>query len=213
MQIIAQSQTPIKASYIHLAYISAALSARISKGDLYPTEAILGLALLGAVACATLKAWISHNFRKLIRTAILGFIGVVCVLVFAERVWSGSRSKEAIVEHIIQTRQWWAVRDPEFTAKIEAVALTNGQAAGMVADYYVSMGGWEVDKDPLFFFKSQFYGEIAVAKGGHTFAPVNPDEDWSGYASYLKTALDSGKLNETEKNWVMAKIEKGSKKN
>jgi hypothetical protein len=64
MEVIAQSQPAAKPSYIHLAYISAQLDNRISKGELLPVQTILGVAVATAIACGAIGARLAQEGRR-----------------------------------------------------------------------------------------------------------------------------------------------------
>jgi hypothetical protein len=208
MEVIAQSQPAAKPSYIHLAYISAQLDNRISKGELLPVQTILGVAVATAIACGAIGARLAQEGRRG-RAAkiggVLGFFGTLALLCFVQLAWSESRSNEAAVKHVIQTRQFWALREAPIAAGIEAAAATNGTAASMAADYYGLKGGTGREA-PELVVRGYRYCELAAAQGQRSRWTSVSDLTNSWYAEHLKetfeAALKAGKLSEAEQTWT-----------
>ena len=204
MQIIAQSQTPTKVSYIHLAYLAAGLSNRISTGDLDSAPAFLGIALTTAVVCGTIRAKLAGKGarkRAIKIGAVLGFIAGLAAVWIIEGVCGGFRSNEAVVKHVVKTWQWWALRDPQIAAGMEAAASTNATAAIMAAYYYEMKG-----KTPELRVKRFKYIEAALANGyqGHVFSTNCLACAWD--AQTFKAALVTGKLSPAEQVWAKQKL-------
>jgi hypothetical protein len=217
MKVIAQSQPPAKFSYIHLAYISAQLDNRISKGELLPVQAILGAAVATAIACGVIGAKLAQEGKRG-RAAriggVLGFFAALGLLWLVQAAWSDSRSNEEAVKHIIETRQFWALRDPPIAAGIEAVAITNGAAASLAAEYYGLKGG-SGREAPELVVKGYRYCELAAAQGksSHWIRLADLTNDWN--ADQLKqtfeAALEKGKLSEAERTWTKQQLARMAK--
>jgi hypothetical protein len=209
MQIIAQSQTPTKISYIHLAYIAAQLNKGISKGELIPVQAMLGAAMATAVACGVIGVKLAAAGRRGRAAkvgAALGFIGTLFVLGVVQGVWRESRSNDQVVKHIIETKQWWALREPPIAAGVEAAALTNGTAASMAASYYGLKGG-SGKEAPELMVKAFRYCELAAAQGRSSGWVRAGDLTNSPHLiGVFQAALEKGKLTEAERNWTTQQL-------
>jgi uncharacterized membrane protein YeaQ/YmgE (transglycosylase-associated protein family) len=212
MKVIAQSQPSAGAGYIHLAYISAQLDYRISKGELLPVQAMLGVALATAVACGMIASKLAQPGRRqraIKMGVVLGFFGTIAALWFFQMVWSESQSNEAAVRHVIKTRQFWALREPALAAGIEASAATNATAASMAADYY-GMKYNGKDGAPEQAVKSYRYCELAAAQGqGSRWAGLfHLTNDWyvQDLEKAFEAALKNGKLSPEEESWTKRQL-------
>jgi hypothetical protein len=209
MQIIAQSQAPTRISYIHLAYIAAQLDNRISKGDLLPAQAFLGIALTTAVACGAIGAKLAGKGAS-VRAAkigvVLGFVAGLSLLWIVEAVWSDRRSNQDVVKHVLQTRQFWALRDPWIAAGMEAAASTNGAAAALAATYYSMKGQSGKEKAPELVVKGYRFCEAAAAKGCQSWLVRTNDLLNSSNVEAYRTALEAGKLSPTDAAWAKQKL-------
>ena len=205
MQIIAQSQAPNRVSYIHLAYISASLDNRISKGDLVSTQAFLGIALTTAVACGALGAKLAgkgNRVRAVKIGAFLGFVASLGAMWLIEGVWGNLRSDEGVAKHVVKGRQYWALRDPQIAASIEAAADTNGAAASLAATYYNMKGS----QNPAMVVKCYRFCEAAAAQGQQArFVRTNYVLEHSNVEAY-ETALATGKLSPVDAAWAKRKL-------
>jgi hypothetical protein len=205
MQIIAQSQTPTKVSYIHLAYLAAALNSRIS---LVPGEAYLGVALATAVACGVLaakRAGATARVRAIKYGAVMGFIGGLGLMWLLETGWQDLFGSALAVRRVVQTRQWWAMRDPRIAAGVESAASTNGEAAGLAAYYYEMTGATRRDAEPELKVKYDRFCEIAVVKGASWWHLYTNSLD-SYDEEKFRAALKRGKLGPAEVAWVKEKL-------
>lgn len=205
MKIIAQSQPAAKVSYIHLAYLSAQLSNRISKAESFPMQALLGAAIALVIAGGVIGAKLGHSGRRgraVQLGAVAGLLAALGGLWVAHAAWEKSRNQEAVVQHLIQTRQFWALREAPLAACIEAAALTNGTAAAMAADYYSLKSGGGEDT-PEFVVKGYRYCELAAAQGqeSHWVRLVELTNDWRAWDQF-EAALRKGKLSQPEKLWT-----------
>jgi hypothetical protein len=63
---------------IRLACISAQLNNRISKGEMFPVQTILGVAVTTAIACGAIGARLAQEGRRG-RAAMFGESGLPCV--------------------------------------------------------------------------------------------------------------------------------------
>jgi hypothetical protein len=212
MKVIAQSQVPVDVSYVHLAYISAQLGNRISKAELLPGQAMLGVAVATAIACGAIGGRLAGNGRRgrAVRTgAFLGFFGALAALWLAELAWGESRSHEAAVKHIIETRQFWALREQPIAASVEAAAATNGMAAALAADYYGLKGGHATEA-PEFVVKGYRYSELADAQGSASRWTRASDLTNGWNVNHLRpafeAALKKGKLSEVERAWAKQQL-------
>ncbi len=212
MKVIAQSQPSTEVSYVHLAYISAQLNNRISKGELLPVQAILGVALATAIACGAIGTRLAQQGRRG-RAAgvggVLGFFAAVGLLCLVQAAWNESRSNEETVKHIIETKQFWALREAPIAAGVEAAASTNGAAASLAADYYGLKGG-SGSEAPELVVKGYRYCELAATqgRGSHWVRLSDFTNEWS--AGRLKptfeAALEKGKLSEAERTWAKQQL-------
>jgi hypothetical protein len=209
MQIIAQSRAPTRVSYIHLAYISAQLGNRISKGDLFPTQAFLGIALTTAIACGAIGAKLASKgarVRAMKIGAVLGFVAALGIMWMIEAEWRVRRSNEEVVSHVLRTHQFWALREAPIAARVEAAASTNGAAASLAATYY-SMKGMGVDgKEPQLRVKAYRYCEEAAAKGYQSSWIRTNDMAAEWNRETFKAALATGKLSPAEEAWAKRKM-------
>ncbi len=210
MKIIAQSQTPTKVSYIHLAYVSASLSKTISKGELLPIQAVLAAGLAAAIACGSLGAKLAEVGKRARAAKIgaaIGFVGMLGAFGAVNFIWSNSLSKERVVNHIIQSRQWWALRDPEIAAGVEAAAITNGAAASLAVSYYYLKHG-SMEEHPEYTVKAYKYAEEALDNGSNPgwIRAGDVTNDWGHLMPSFKAALDKGKLTLAEQNWTKQKL-------
>ena len=211
MIIIAQSQPPAaKVSYVHLAYISAQLSNRISKGELLPMQAIFGAAMATAIVCGFVGAKLKNpaNRGQAVKWGIiLGFFGTLGAFWFAQGIWSATRSNEETVRHVVQTRQFWALREAPIGAGVEAASATNGSAAALAADYYRLKGG-SAQENPEFPVKAYRYCELAAAHGQKTrWMRVEELKDYPPrHVEAFQAALKRGKLSQEEQTWVRAQL-------
>lgn len=209
MLIIAQSQAPTRVSYIHLAYISAQLDNRISKGDLVSTQAFLGIALTTAVLCGAIGAKLAGKgarARAVKIGAVLGFVVGLLAMWIIESEWRERRSNEEVVKHVVHTRQFWALRDAPIAAGVEAAASTNGAAAALAASYYTMKGETEREKAPELVVKGYRYCEAAAAKGYQSmWARTNDLLDSENVETY-KAALAAGKLSPVDEAWARQKL-------
>lgn len=197
MQIVSQSQTPAKVGYIHLAYISAQLGNRISKGELISVQACLGTALAVAVAFGALAAKLANKEARRFAIKFSVFVGLCVGLLGVwgvESVWRDHRTDGQVLEHILKTKQFWAMRQPKLAHQIEAAASTNGTAASLAANYY---GLKRSDKDPEVTVRAYWFAEQAASLGAHT-SWIKTNELTSRYANYLvkpfEAGVNSGKL-------------------
>lgn len=213
MQIVAQSQTPAKVGYIHLAYIAAQLSNRISKGDLFPAQAYLGAALATAMVFGAIGSRLGskgNRVRAVKWGALLGLVAGLCVLWMIETAWREQRSNQEVIAHVLNTRQWWALRDPFIAAGMEAAADTNGAAAALAASYYAMKGLEEKKESPELVVKAHKYCEAAAAKGhgspwvrtNDLAEPSRPEE----MSATFKAALETGRLSPAEETWAKQKL-------
>jgi hypothetical protein len=209
MQIIAQSQAPTRVSYIHLAYISAQLDNRISKGDLLSMQTVLGIAFATAIACAAVGGRLAGKgtrARGIKIGAFLGFFAGLCVMWMIEAEWRERRSNEEVVKHVLETRQFWALRDARIATGVEAAANTNGAAAALAATYY-SMKGYSVRATaPEMVVKGYWYCEQAAAKGHGTGWVSTNDLARGENVEAFQLALALGRLSPAEQVWARQKL-------
>jgi hypothetical protein len=206
MQIIAQSQTPPQPGYIHLAYISAAVNNRISKGDLFPVQVYLGAALAAAVACGM----VAGKFSKMERrtsvkfAAMYGFIGTLCLLWVIESAWRARRTNEQVFSHVTNTRQWWALRDPAIATSVESAARTNNAAAHLAACYYHWAHADENEPEQM--VKRYWFAERAT-NGSHGWPTLDATSD-PRILTNFEFALKRGNLTLEEQAWAKEKLVK-----
>jgi hypothetical protein len=212
MKVIAQSQPPVTLSYIHLAYTSAALENKISKGELLPAQALVAVAVACALVCAVIGAKLGRGQGRLRAANIAAFVGFFAslgLLWLAEAAWSDSRSDEAVVKHVIQTKQYWAMRDARLAAGIEAAAGTNGTAASMAANYY-GLKGISGRETAELRVKGYRFSELAAAQGQPSQWSRASDLTNTAYAGHLvqmfEVALKEGKLTQTEQTWARRQL-------
>ncbi len=212
MKVIAQSQPPVTFGYIHLAYISAQLSNRISKEELLPVQAFFGVAMACAVVCAAIGAKLGREGSRARAMKIGGFVGFFAslgLLWLVESAWRQTRSDEATLKHVIETRQFWALREAPIAARIEAAAQTNAIAASMAADYY-GLKGDSGTEAPELRVKGYRFSELATAQGQPSRWIRASDLTNTTYAGYLteifEAALKKGNLTQTEETWARRQL-------
>jgi MFS family permease len=211
MQVVAQSHTPAKVGYIHLAYAAAQLGKGISKGELISGQAYLSAALITAVACGAIAARLrDKEGRRRIGAkffAVFGFFTALLVLWMIESFWRSHRTDEEALTHILKSGQFWAMGDSKFASGIEAAAETNGVAAQLAGRYY-NMKRYEKDS-PETAVKAYWFGEQAASLGVIFIWP-NTNELASISAKYLvepfEASLKSGKLTPAQEKWVEDKL-------
>jgi hypothetical protein len=210
MKIVIQSEAPTKLSYIHLAYISVQLENRISRGELYPFQTMLGIAAATAIACAAIGSKFSAKGTRAHAVKIWvmgGFFGTLALLWLFQLAWSESRSNEQALDHVIKTSQFWALRDPQLGSSIEAAAQTNGKAAGLAASYY----GLKRHTSPEDTVKSYRYAELAATASARRFYWAHPFDFTNSWPSpedlnAFQGALKNGKLSAEEKAWTQRQL-------
>ena len=206
MQIIAQSQTPTTVSYIHLAYLSAAMSNHIYKGEVLPIQAFLGIALTTAVAYGTIRSKLAGpgaRVRAVKIGAILVFFASLAVLLAIDLVWLGIRTNDDVVRHVIKTRQYWALREAPIAVGVEAAASTNGAAAALAAEYYSHSYGSNALEMHV---KTYRYCELALANGVTNWWVRHEMTNFQEDRTTLEYALERGRLNPAERDWAKQKL-------
>lgn len=207
MKILAQSQVPTRTGFIHLAYISASMSNGISKGDLFPGMVFLGLAVTFTLAGGALAARLARTGAKkrmILVGLLVGLIGGMALLYGIEHLWGEFRGNDAVVKHVVQTDQFWALRDQKIAAGVEAAAATNGAAAALAAEYYALSPLRGELEHPEIWLKAYRYCEMAAALG-HTPHYVQTDE-FAREFGRIEKALESGKLSSEETAWAKQKL-------
>lgn len=216
MKIVAQSQTPTKVGYIHLAYISVALSNGISKGELLPVQMVLGIGVAAALACAALGLKLRRKARPM-RAAMGGAVlGIAAMLVFyktAEALWTSTLSNEQVVKHVIESDQWWALREGPIAAGIESAASTNSKAASMASRYYTLQQHQNTNAAATYLVKSYYYAQLASTNGVKQGWASRVDDLENIYGAErlqvpFQEAIEKRMLNPAEQQWATERLAK-----